>query len=87
MKQIVKKLLLVADRLDQKGFYREANTIDKRIKDLKEIVDIQCDDGNWNMDPYMHGLANGLILGLATVTDKDPKFKEAPEKWLSDKED
>jgi hypothetical protein len=57
------------------------------VTDLKEIVKIQCSDGNWNYDPYMHGLANGVLLSLWTVEDlkSDVPFKDAPEKWLADK--
>lgn len=58
------------------------DVINKRIKDLNDITQIQLSDGNWNYDEYMHGLANGMILSLATILDKEPKFKTAPEKWL-----
>lgn len=51
---------------------------------LKDVIDIQCSDGNWNYDPYMHGMANGLICALAILEDKEPKYKEAPSGWLSE---
>jgi len=56
-----------------------------RLQDLKDITDIQCSNGNWNYDPYMHGMANGMVLSLSTMLGKDPEpdFKKAPEKWLS----
>lgn len=51
---------------------------------LKEIVDIQCHDGNWNANRYMHGMANGLILALSIVEgNENPAFLDAPAKWLS----
>jgi hypothetical protein len=58
----------------------------KNIADLKNITDIQCSNGNWNYDPYMHGMANGLILAQNVMEDfkEEPKYKEAPEKWLCD---
>jgi hypothetical protein len=55
----------------------------KRLEGLGKITDIQCSNGNWNYDPYMHGLANGMILSLATLLGEEPYFKRAPEKWLN----
>ena len=54
------------------------------IEALKEQIKIQCSDGNWNYDPYMHGLANGLICALATIEGKEPKYLTAPKIWLCD---
>ncbi len=56
------------------------------IEKLREMVKVQCTDGNWNYSEYMHGLANGMICALAIVTDEDPKYLSAPEEWLCDKE-
>ena len=57
------------------------------VSNLKDVLKVQCSNGNWNYDNYMHGLANGLILALSLVNnDDDPKFLNAPEKWLSEKE-
>jgi len=60
-------------------------TYKQKIKSLAELIEIQGDNGNWNYDPYMHGMLNGMILSQSVFTDKDPIFKEAPEKWLYDK--
>ena len=51
-------------------------------EELEELVKVQCSDGNWNYSPYMHGLANGLILALAIIRDIDPIYLDAPDKWL-----
>jgi len=56
------------------------------MRALQEQVRIQCSDGNWNYDPYMHGMANGLICALATIEGKEPKYLNPPEKWLCDNE-
>lgn len=56
----------------------------KEIEDIQKMLDIQLSDGNWNSDPYMHGMANGMILCMATLKGEEPKYLEAPEKWLSD---
>ena len=58
--------------------------IDERIADLQNMIDTQSQDGNWNYDPYMHGLLNGMILSLSVLTGEDPEFLDAPETWLCD---
>lgn len=59
--------------------------LDERIKKIKELTDIQCSNGNWDYDPYMHGMANGILLAVTVLDDKEPVYQSAPEKWLSDK--
>jgi hypothetical protein len=56
----------------------------KQLKVLRDQIKIQTADGNWNYNPYMHGLANGLILAEATMTNSEPVFLRAPKKWLRD---
>ncbi len=51
---------------------------------MQEMVKIQGGNGNWNYDPYMHGMYNGMELMLAIVEDREPVYKEKPSKWLSD---
>jgi hypothetical protein len=58
---------------------------DHIIEQLKDLVKIQTAHGNWNYDPYMMGLANGLILALAIAQNKKPDFLESPKEWLKDK--
>ena len=55
---------------------------EERIIELQGLVKTQCSDGNWNYDPYMHGMANGMILALAIVEGNEPQFLDAPEKWI-----
>lgn len=57
---------------------------DDKIKKLQELLDVQCTDGNWNFDPYMHGLANGMIICMAILKDQDPEFLQAPKVWSSE---
>ncbi len=59
-------------------------SIEQIKKDLQDVIDTQCSDGNWNYDPYMHGMANGLIVARSILTGEEPVFLEAPKKWLSD---
>ena len=58
--------------------------MEKKISDLKNLCDIQSESGNWNCNPYMQGLTNGLIMALSIFTGEEPKFKSAPDKWLDD---
>ncbi len=51
---------------------------------IKNMVAIQCSSGNWNYDPYMHGMANGMILIEAMIEGKEPQYLDAPKKWLKD---
>lgn len=51
---------------------------------LKEMLAIQGDDGNWNYDPYMHGVYNGMAFAIACLEDREPEYRDAPEKWLCD---
>jgi hypothetical protein len=54
------------------------------VNTLREMKDVQCNDGNWNYDPYMYGMANGMIFALSLFDDKPPEYLEAPEVWLKD---
>lgn len=45
------------------------------LNDLKDILEIQGSDGNWNYDDYMLGLFNGMELARATVEGGRPKFR------------
>jgi hypothetical protein len=53
---------------------------------LDDLIEIQCSHGNWNYSPYMHGMANGMILTKAILTDTDPVYLDAPKEWLCNKE-
>jgi len=55
-----------------------------KLEKLQEMVDVQCADGNWNFDPYMHGMANGMIFCMSLLKDKEPEFLEAPKVWSSE---
>ncbi len=54
------------------------------IAKLKELVNVQCSDGNWNYDSYMHGMANGMIFSLSVVEDSKeaPKYLEDPDEYI-----
>jgi hypothetical protein len=54
------------------------------IDSLRQMRDVQGTDGTWNCDPYMHGLYNGLEFAVSLLEQREPQFKDAPEKWLCD---
>ncbi len=65
----------------------ERAELQKRIKSVDEVVKIQTSDGNWNYDPYMHGMANGLLVAQAIMHDlHDFTGLSAPDKWLDSRE-
>jgi hypothetical protein len=59
----------------------------QEIEQFERLTTIQCSNGNWNYDPYMHGMANAMILFVAMMKGLEPKYLEAPKKWLSDSAD
>ena len=75
-----------------------AKAAEKRVAELEEgikaidnAVEIQCSDGNWNFDSYMHGMANGLLLAQTYMVHPTGVYDgehykplSAPERWLSD---
>jgi hypothetical protein len=71
-----------------------SDVLQKKIKDLEDLLKIQCSDGNWNYNEYMHGMANGMILSMNILENDydnpytgqkcERPFLEAPDKWLKD---
>ncbi len=64
------------------GPLRESH--EKRLKNLKEIIAVQLHEGIWNLDPYMLGLANGLLLAQSIMMEVEPNFLDAPDAWKAD---
>lgn len=57
----------------------------KTVTMVRRQLDIQGQNGNWNHDPYMHGMYNGLECALATIEGREPKYRPAPIEWLKDR--
>lgn len=55
------------------------------MEKLKELIKIQTSRGNWDYDPYMQGMANGMLLAEAVLEDRSPVYLEAPEVWGKDR--
>lgn len=64
----------------------EVLQLHKSIDALEELIKIQCSNGNWNYDPYMHGMANGMLLAMSLFKN-DCNFLNPPEEWLCDRQD
>tara|TARA_R110002110_G_scaffold127177_4_gene305970 strand:+ start:1007 stop:1279 length:273 start_codon:yes stop_codon:yes gene_type:complete len=54
------------------------------VEALEDLLKVQCSDGNWDYDEYMHGMANGMILALSLFKAGEVKFLEAPDVWGKD---
>jgi hypothetical protein len=57
---------------------------DDKLDCLREMVKVQGYNGNWNCDPYMHGMYNGMEFMLSIVEDREPIYRTRPDVWLCD---
>lgn len=63
---------------------QDANSTDRLMyltDEIRNIIQIQGTNGNWDWDPYMLGLYNGLELAFAMLEDRPPVFKTKPKVW------
>lgn len=49
------------------------------LKPIQEMLKIQGTPGNWDSNPYMMGLYNGLELALASLEGREPDLKHDPD--------
>lgn len=63
----------------------EIHLTNKQIRDLKNVHKIQGSHGNWDYDPYMLGLYNGLEMAMSIVEERDPDFRSYPEVWITER--
>jgi len=61
--------------------------VEKKIEKLQEMIDVQGAKGNWDYDPYMHGMLNGMLFSQSVMTGEDPVFRDAPSEWLCSNKD
>lgn len=59
--------------------------MEKRIEAMRDVMKVQEYNGNWDYDPYMHGMYNGMELMLAMAEGREPVFRDAPKEWRADK--
>jgi len=48
------------------------------LQAVRDQLEIQGRDGNWNYDQYMAGMYNGLECALATLEDREPEYRKLP---------
>lgn len=53
--------------------------MERRLWELNQATITASSPGNYDANPYMHGMANGLILANATMKDEDPAYLEWPD--------
>lgn len=73
----MKKLLEQLDKLNRPW--------ERKVSDLKDLVQVQGSRGNWDYSEYMHGLYNGMELALSIMEEREPIYKDAPGEWLKDR--
>ena len=52
----------------------------KKLKALNDVTAVAVSPGNADVNEYMRGMANGLILAQAIMNDREPQYIEATEK-------
>ncbi len=53
--------------------------MERRLWELDQQVATASDPGSYDANPYLHGMANGLILAAATLKNEEPVFLTWPE--------
>ena len=48
-----------------------------------KVLKIQVNDPASKIDPYMRGMANGLILGYCMITGREPHYIEKPKQEVN----
>ena len=49
------------------------------VEKVRDLRDVQGQDGTWNASGYMRGLYNGLELALSILEgERDPRFRDGP---------
>jgi hypothetical protein len=59
----------------------------QKVRAMVQCAANQCEDGSWDWDAYMHGMANGMIFMLSVIFGEEPHYKDAPHKWRCDDEE
>jgi hypothetical protein len=64
----------------------EKENMNTEIKSIREVLNVHGQNGNWNCNPYMLGLYNGMELALALLESRDPNYRSMPEfGWLDNR--
>lgn len=75
----------VADSFNMNEYRKPEMTLERAKEQMKNLLDIQLSDGNWNANEYMYGMANAMILAYAILNDVTPIYLDKPDYFLNDK--
>lgn len=53
---------------------------EEKLQKLKQLHEIQGNEVNWRSSEYMRGLYNGMELALAILEEREPSYKDDPER-------
>lgn len=48
------------------------------LEKVKELLEVQGRHGNWDYDPYMRGMYNGMELIIAVMENREPSYRDKP---------
>ncbi len=67
------------DESGARTYFKNLSEAEKRLDELRDCTELAKSRGNADANDYMRGMANGLILALATMEGKDPEYLDWPE--------
>ena len=53
------------------------------VAKMREMLEVQGRDGTWNYSPYLRGMYNGMEFMLALVEDREPVYRDEPDKYYT----
>ena len=72
------------EQLNVKNPAAAPSLLNDGLSAVRNQLNVQGQNGNWNYDPYMQGMYNVLECALATLEGREPEYRSAPDKWLRD---
>lgn len=61
-----------------------AKDYESLIKQLEDLTEVACEKGTVDHDPYLHGMANGMIFALSLMQDSEPYYINPPDFYQSE---
>lgn len=62
----------------------KVTTLKQAREQMQKLLDTQGMKGNWDYDPYMQGMYNGMELAMCVLENREPVYKTTPKKWLAE---
>lgn len=80
IKQVIKPIQITELKPSPLEPYRKfMENPEKVIADVKNVMDIQGSNGNWNANEYQFGMFNGMELILSIFEGREPQYRTMPE--------